>query len=59
MVTETSAATTSGLANLAVGASTAVGMMSARGKADKPAGKVDDTSADTSALGAKGQMSFL
>ena len=56
---ETAAATDSGLANLAVGASATVSMVSACGKAAKPAGKVDDTSPDTSAVGAKGQVSFL
>ncbi len=59
VATETSAATAFGLANLAVGTSAAVGMMLAAGKAATPAGRVDDTGADTSAVGAKGQASFL
>ncbi len=33
--------------------------MLAAGKAAPPAGRVDDTGADTSAVGAKGQASFL
>jgi hypothetical protein len=59
VVTEISAATASGLANLAVGASAAVGMMLAAGKAETLAARVDDTGSDTSAVGAKGQVSFL
>jgi hypothetical protein len=56
---DTSAATASGLANLAVGASAPVGMMSATEKAKTPAGRVDDTSSDTSAIGAKGNLILL
>ncbi len=59
VMTEISAATDSGLANLAVVASAAVGMMSAAGKAATTAGRVDDTGTNTSAVGAKGQASFL
>jgi hypothetical protein len=59
VATETSAAAASVLANLAVGASAAVGMMLAAGKAAMPAGRIDDTGADTSAVGAKEQAGFL
>ncbi len=51
---DTSAATASGLANLAFGASAAVGMMLANEKAKTPAGRVDDTGSNTSAIRAKG-----
>jgi hypothetical protein len=56
---DTSAATAFGLANLAVGARAAVGMMSATEKAKMPAGRVDDTSSDTSAIGTKGNLILL
>ncbi len=49
---DTSAAKASGGANLAVGASTAVGMMSAE-KVAAPAGRVDDTGSKTSPSRAK------
>jgi hypothetical protein len=52
VATDTSAATASGLANLAPGVSTAVGIMSAE-KAAAPAGRVDDTGSKTSPSGAK------
>ncbi len=57
--TDTSAATASGQENLAVGASTAVGMMSATEKVAMPAGRVDDTGSNTSAIGAKGNSILL
>ncbi len=44
---------------MAVGASTAVGMMSATEKVAMPAGRVDDTGYDTSAIGAKGNLILL
>ncbi len=56
---DTSAATASGQANSAVGASTTVGMMSATEKETTPAGKVDNTSSDTSAIRAKGNLILL
>jgi hypothetical protein len=59
VATDTSAATASGLANLAVRASVAVGMMSATGKVAMPAGRLDDTGSDTSAVGAKGHAILL
>jgi hypothetical protein len=59
VATHTSVATDSGLANLAVTTSAAVGMMSATGKAATPAGRVDDTGSDTSAIGAKGHVILL
>ncbi len=49
---DTSAANASGGANLAVGASTTVGMMLAE-KAAAPAGRVDDTGSKTSPAGRK------
>ncbi len=51
--TDTSAATSSGQENLTVGAYTAVGMMLETEKVAMPAGRVDDTGSDTSAIGAK------
>jgi hypothetical protein len=59
VATDTSAATASGLANLAVWASAAVGMMSATGKVATPAGRVDDTGSNTSAIWAKGNSILL
>jgi hypothetical protein len=59
LATKTSAAPASGLANLAVGTSAAVGMMSAAGKGAMPAGRVVDTGDNTSTVGTKGQASFL
>ncbi len=59
VVMETSATTASGLANLAVMASAVVGMILAAGKAATPAGRVDDTSANTSAAGAEGVAGFF
>jgi hypothetical protein len=56
---ETSAATASGLENLAAGASAAVGMILVAGKAATLAGRVDDTGANTSAAGADGAVGFL
>ncbi len=56
---DTSAANASGQANLAVGASTAVGMMLATEKVATPAGRVDDTGYNTSAIGAKGNLILL
>jgi hypothetical protein len=57
--TDTSAATASDQANLAVGVSTAVGMMSATETVAMPAGRVDDTGSDTSAIVAKGNSILL
>jgi hypothetical protein len=57
--TDISAATASCQANLAVGASTALGMMSATEKVAMPAGRVDDTGSNTSAIGAKGNLILL
>jgi hypothetical protein len=56
---DTSVATASDLANLAVGASTTVGMMLATEKAKTPAGRVDDTGSNTSTIGAKGNLILL
>ncbi len=54
-----SAANASGQANLAVGVSTAVGMISATENVATPAGRVDDTGSDTSAIRAKGNSILL
>jgi hypothetical protein len=59
VATETSAATASDVANLAVGASAAEGMMSAAGKVAMLAGRVECTGASASTAGAEGAAGFL
>jgi hypothetical protein len=59
VVMDTIAPTASGLVNLEVGVSAAVGMMSENEKAKTPAGRVDDTCSNTSAIRAKGILILL